>query len=400
MGELSLEFSLKFAIGCGNEAELVRVKKRIVHIITGLNDGGAEAVLCRLCLNSAPNNHVVISLMDKGKYGPMLEEAGVKVYSLGMNPGKPSVRRFWKLVRLIRSESPSLVQTWMYHADLLGGIAAKLAGVKKVFWGIRHSTLEKGKAKKSTIAIARLCALLSRFIPEKIVCCAHKALSVHRDIGYLASKLVVIPNGYDLSKFTKDEQAGSALRASFGVSRESFLIGKVGRYDPFKDHNNLLCALAELRSSGVDFKCLLVGRGLSAENRELMARIESLGLGRQVILAGQRTDIPAVMNALDLHVLSSSSEGFPNVLAEAMACGTPAVSTEVGGAGEIVGDSGLLCPSRNPRALCELILAMHAEWAERPGAWAERRTKCIQHIKSNFSIERMVSAYDSCWFGD
>lgn len=376
------------------------MNKKILHIIIGLNDGGAEAVLCRLCLSSPPNNHVVISLMDKGKYGPILEEAGVKIFSLGMKPGAPSIRRFWQLIRLIRSESPNIVQTWMYHADLLGGIAAKLAGVKKVFWGIRHSTLEKDKTKKSTIAIARLCALLSRFIPEKIICCAHRALSVHRDIGYSANKLVVIPNGYDFSKFTLDEQSALMMRASFGISREKFLIGKVGRYDPFKDHNNLLSALAHLKTSGVDFKCLLVGRGLSTENTELMARIESLGLSDQVILAGQRTDIPAVMNALDLHVLSSSSEGFPNVLAEAMACGTPAVSTDVGDAGEIVGDSGLLCPSRNPRALCDLILAMHTEWAERSDAWAERRTKCIQHINNNFSIGRMVSAYDSCWFGD
>lgn len=374
--------------------------KNTLHIITGLNDGGAEGVLFRLCIHSSSTKHVVISLMDKGKYGPLLENAGVKVFCLGMNPGMPSIGRFWKLVDLIRSESPSAVQTWMYHADLLGGIAAKMAGVQKVFWGIRHSTLEKGKAKRSTIAVAKLCAMVSRFVPEKIVCCAHKALSVHRAIGYSAQKLVVIPNGYDLSEFTRNEHTASALRASLGVSRDTFLIGKVGRYDPFKDHNNLLSALSELRLSGVDFKCLLVGKGLSAENEELMGRIKELGLGDKTILAGQRTDIPAVMNALDLHVLSSSSEGFPNVLAEAMACGTPVVSTDVGDAGEIIGDSRSLCPPRDAKALFELILAMHTEWAEKPDDWAERRTRCIHHIKDKFSIARMVSAYENCWFGD
>jgi glycosyltransferase involved in cell wall biosynthesis len=376
------------------------LRKKIVHIITGLNDGGAEGVLFRLCLNSTNNRHIVISLMDKGKYGPLLEDAGVSVHYLGMNPGRPSIKRFLKLVSLIRSEEPDAVQTWMYHADLLGGLAAKFAGVRKIVWGIRHSTLEKGKAKKSTIAIARLCAVLSRFVPEKIVCCADKALSVHRDVGYAARKLLVIPNGYDLSKFMVDEQSGSQVRASLGISPETFLLGKVGRYDPFKDHDNLLSALFQLQLSGVDFKCLLVGRGLTSENSELIARITELELGDKIILAGQRTDIPAVMNALDLHVLSSSSEGFPNVLAEAMACGTPAVSTEVGDAGEIVGDPALLCPPRNPKALSELMLAMHTEWLERPGDWAERRTSCVEHIKNNFSIERMVVAYEQCWFGD
>lgn len=372
---------------------------KVVHIITGLNDGGAEGVLFRLCLNSTNNRHIVISLMDKGKYGPLLEDAGVSVHCLGMNPGRPSIKRFLKLVSLIRSEEPDAVQTWMYHADLLGGLAAKFAGVRKIVWGIRHSTLEKGKAKKSTIAIARLCAVLSRFVPEKIVCCADKALSVHRDVGYAARKLLVIPNGYDLSKFMVDEQSGSQVRASLGISPETFLLGKVGRYDPFKDHDNLLSALYELQVSGIDFKCLLVGRGLTTENSELIARINELRLTDRVILAGQRTDIPAVMNALDLHVLSSSSEGFPNVLAEAMACGTPAVSTDVGDAGEIVGDPALLCPPRNPKALSELMLAMHAEWLERPDDWAERRIRCVEHIKTNFSIERMVAAYEQCWFG-
>src|SRR5690554_1063528 len=376
------------------------MNSRVVHIITGLNDGGAEGVLFRLCLNSTNNRHIVISLMDKGKYGPLLEDAGVSVHYLGMNPGRPSIKRFLKLVSLIRSEEPDAVQTWMYHADLLGGLAAKFAGVRKIVWGIRHSTLEKGKAKKSTIAIARLCAVLSRFVPDKIVCCAHKALSVHRDVGYAARKLLVIPNGYDLSKFMVDEQSGSQVRASLGVGPETFLLGKVGRYDPFKDHDNLLSALNELQLSGVDFKCLLVGRGLTSENLEFMARINELELTDKVILAGQRTDIPAVMNALDLHALSSSSEGFPNVLAEAMACGTPAVSTDVGDAGEIVGDPALLCPPRNSKALSELMRAMHAEWLERPDDWAERRIRCVEHIKTNFSIERMVAAYEQCWFGD
>src|SRR5690554_3474171 len=257
---------------------------KVLHVITGLNDGGAEAVLYRLVTKSSEHSHTVVSLMDMGKYGPLLEDLGVRVVCLGMNPGKPSIRRFWKLMRLIRAEVPDAVQTWMYHSDLFGGLAAKMAGVKKIFWGIRHSTLEKGKAKRTTIAIAKVLALLSHFVPERMVCCAKKSLEVHRDIGYSSSKLIVIPNGYDVSKFMVDESAGSQLRASFGVGRETFLLGKVGRYDPFKDHENLLTALYELQLSGVDFRCLLAGRGLTSENSELIARINELGLTDRVIL--------------------------------------------------------------------------------------------------------------------
>lgn len=376
------------------------MNNKVVHLITGLNDGGAEAVLTRLCLNSSKADHVVISLMDEGKYGPVLRAAGIKVYCLGMRSGKPSLILFWRLIRFIRLETPCVVQTWMYHADFFGGIAAKVAGVDKVFWGIRHSTLEKGTAKKSTIFIAKLCAFLSRSVPEKIVCCAQKALVVHRDLGYENEKLLVIPNGYNLSTFKPDRASGDVLRGELGVSPGIFLIGMVGRYDPIKDYDNLLRAAAELWTSGLELKCLLVGKGLSNDNHSLMARIKELRLENQVILAGQRTDIPEVMNALDLHVLSSSSEGFPNVIAEAMACGTPAVSTDVGDAGQIVGDHRLLCTPQDSRALAKLITTMHLEWQEKPEAWKMRSMGCAQHIQHNFSIERMVAAYESCWFND
>jgi glycosyltransferase involved in cell wall biosynthesis len=374
-------------------------RKKVLHIITGLNDGGAEGVLTRLCLHSKQVEHTVISLMDAGKYGPILTEAGLTVHCLAMNPGKPSVFKFFKLIRLIKTEQPDVVQTWMYHADLLGGIAARLAGVKRVFWGIRMSNLEKGKSTPLTIWIARLCALLSKWVPEKIICCANKALIVHEDIGYDVSKLLMIPNGYDLLRFKQDAVEGARLRNELGLGTEEFVVGNVGRFDPLKDHFNLLQALA-LAAQQVSVKCLLVGKGLSPDNDALMARIAALGLEDRVVLAGQRKDIPSVMNALDLHVLSSSSEGFPNVLAEAMACGTPCISTDVGDALEILGDASLCCPAQNSPALADLIIKMAKEWQQNPTAWQARKIANAQRIAARFSIESMVDAYEACWFGE
>jgi len=376
------------------------LNRKVLHIITGLNDGGAEGVLTRLCLHSKQAEHTVISLMDAGKYGPILTEAGVTVYCLAMNPGKPSVFKFLKLIRLIKTEQPDVVQTWMYHADLMGGIAARLAGVRRVFWGIRMSNLKKGKSTPLTLWIARLCALLSRWVPEKIICCANKVLAVHEDIGYNASKLLVIPNGYDLLRFKQDAIEGARLRNELGFSADEFVIGKIGRFDPQKDHFNLLQALA-LAAQKVDVKCLLVGKGLSPDNDALMCWISALGLQHRVALAGQRADIPSVMNTLDLHVLSSAfGEGFPNVLAEAMACGTPCVSTNVGDAMEILGDASLCCPTENPGALADLIIQMVNEWKQDPAAWQARQIASAQRIAAQFSIEGMVDAYEACWFGE
>ena len=373
--------------------------KKVVHIITGLNDGGAEGVLTRLCLHSKGAQHVVISLMDTGKYGSVLQQAGVVIHCLGMSPGQPSLLRFYRLVKLLRAEQPDVVQTWMYHADLLGGIAAWLAGLRRVFWGVRHSTLEKGKSKFTTIIISRLCALLSSSVPEKIICCANKVLKVHAGIGYAAGKLTVIPNGYDLSCFKPDGIAGTKVRKKLELDPNEFVIGKVGRFDPLKDHFNLLQALALMVKQNIPFRCVLVGKGLSPDNTALVTYIVELGLQDSVVLAGQRTDIPAVMNALDLHVLSSLSEGFPNVLAEAMACGTPCASTDVGDALEIIGDAKACCSAQDAQALADVIIKLILECQQAPDAWQARKEASNQRIADKFSVEGMVKTYEMCWFG-
>lgn len=373
---------------------------KVVHIITGLDDGGAEGVLTRLCMHSKSVQHVVISLMDGGKYGPLLAQSGVAVHCLGMNPGKPSIIRFFRLIRLIRAEMPDVVQTWMYHSDLLGGIAARLAGVHRVFWGVRMSRLEQGKSSRLTLWIARLCGLLSRWVPEKIICCANKAVSVHSELGYQSDKLVMIPNGYDLSRFKRDPAMGNGVRRELGLGSSVFVMGMVGRFDPLKDHFNLLNALTKVVESELDFKCLLVGKGLRADNAALSARIVELGLQDRVLLVGQRPDIPAIMNALDLHVLSSCSEGFPNVIAEAMACGTPCISTNVGDALDILGDERTSCPAKDSTALAELIITMAHEWRRNPAEWQMRKSLNARRIREHYSIESMVSDYESCWFGE
>jgi len=371
---------------------------KVLHVITGLNDGGAEGVLTRLCLHSKGASHMVVSLMDGGKYGPILQKAGVRVLCLGMNPGKPSIAKFVRLVRIIRAEKPDIVQTWMYHADLLGGIAARLAGIQRVFWGIRHSTLQRGKSKRSTIFIARLCAILSRWVPEKIICCANKALLVHADIGYVASKLLVVSNGYDLLSFKPDVEAGKKVRDELALGPDEFVIGKVARFDPQKDHDSFLKALKLVASHQVPFRCILIGRDLSHDNATLVATIAELGMQDKILLVGQRKDIPAVMNAIDLHVLSSAyGEAFPNVIAEAMACGTPCVSTDVGDAVEIVGDAGLCCSSRDPKALSDLIVKMAQERQHSPGEWQLRKIECVERIAGQFSMDEMVMAFEGCW---
>lgn len=373
------------------------MRHKVLHIISGLGDGGAEGVLTRLCLNSKRFEHIVISLSNDGKYGPILREAGIRVHILEMSFARPNIFRFIGLVKLIRLEKPSLVQTWMYHADLLGGIAAKLAGIKRVFWGIRLSASEMGREKKSTILIARISAALSPWIPERIVCCANDAAMTHAKLGYARTKLVVIPNGYDLSRFRPDPISRERLRNEFRLRDNDLLLGSVGRFHPQKDHECLLKALVELSKRGVRFQCLLVGNKMNSDNRALKVLIDDLNLTDNVYLAGPRADIQEVMNGIDVHVLSSRSEGFPNVVAEAMACGTPCASTDVGDVREIIGDTGMVCGPGSPVELAQNIFQLVNEKHANEKDWFQRQNKCRTRIMERYSILNFVNEYESAW---
>lgn len=369
--------------------------KKIVHIISGLNDGGAEAVLYRLCSSDSTVQHYVVSLMDEGKYGSLLRAAGVPVFCLNMPRGRITLSGLWQLWQLLRRIRPQAVQTWMYHADLIGGVIARLAGVKQIFWGIRHTTLDAEKSRRSTILVARLCARISSRVPSAIICCAQKALEVHRELGYASEKLQIIPNGYDLACFRTNENARVRLRTEWNTGNR-WLIGMVGRFDPLKDHENLLNALTIIKSYGVDFCCVLVGRGLDRDNTRLIAWLTERNLISEVKLLGQRTDVPDVMNALDMHVLSSSSEAFPNVVAEAMACGTPAVVTDVGDAAVIVGETGWVVPPKDPEALASALLQTHAAMRDKI-AWQVRCAAARQRVEDHFSLDRMIKNYHLAW---
>ena len=184
-----------------------------------------------------------------------------------------------------------------------------------------------------------------------------------------------------------------------GFKSHEFIIGTVARFDPLKDHSNLLQALALVAKQKIYFRSLLVGKNISRENVILVDQIYKLGLQDRVLLVGQRSDIHAVMNSMDLHVLSSCSEAFPNVIAEAMACGIPCISTDVGDALEIVGSSSMCCQPNNSQALADLIINMAKEWQENPASWQARKALSSRRITERFSIERMANMYEACWLG-
>ncbi len=369
---------------------------KVLHVITSLQGNGAEGALYRLCVADRATTHVVVSLMDEGIYGARLKEAGVEVRCAGMPRGRLTVSGLFRLWRSIRGVRPDVIQTWMYHADLLGGLAGWMAGHRRVVWGIRNTELDRHKSGRSTVLIARLCAKLSGWIPSRIAVCANEAARVHANLGYVAEKMVVIPNGYDLVRLCPDLDVGPNVLAELSLPVDRPLVGMIARFDPFKDHGNLLSALSLLVAKGIKFHCLLVGEGLDHSNRELKKLMSYEGLDDYVSLLGRRDDVPTIMNALDIHVLSSSSEAFPNVVAEAMACGTPCVCTDVGDAANIVGDTGWLVPPSQPEALSAALMAALEELQD-SASWEARQQDARLRIERYFGIDTMVSAYRNLW---
>jgi glycosyltransferase involved in cell wall biosynthesis len=371
-------------------------RRRIVHIITGLSRGGAESVLYRL-INATRDSWdaSVISLADDGFYGAALRAAGVSVLCCRMHEAGQAIPGFLRLLRFVRRSRPDVVQTWMYHADLLGGVAARLTGCSTVLWGIRNLRFYRGRVSWSARTASRLCAWLSRSVPVAIVSCSAQAAEEHSRRGYAGEKMLVIPNGYDCRQLRPDSPAGNALRSAWAVAPDEFLIGMVARWDPLKDHANLLAALKPLMAEDSRVRCVLVGPGMEAGNAGLNQLLERYALRSRVVLAGPRDDVCAVMNALDLHVLSSASEAFPNVVAEAMACGTPCVVTDIGDAAAIVGEHGWCVPPGDSPALCQ---AMQAAVTRLSSSDAESlRAACRARIVQKFSQESMAAAYATAW---
>jgi glycosyltransferase involved in cell wall biosynthesis len=295
----------------------------------------------------------------------------------------------------VRRHKPDVVQTWMYHANLMAGLAAKAAGRPPVIWGIRQSDLDPRVSKRSTIAVARLGARLSRALPDKIVCCAENARLVHEAMGYAPERMVVIPNGFDLDRFKPDDGAKALLRRELGLPDSALLVGLAARCDPQKDHRGFLAAAALLRRGNPDARFMLCGDGIDAGNTALAGWIAEHGLGAVTHLLGPRADMPRIMAGCDAMVSASAfGEGFPNVLGEAMAAGTPCVATDVGDSRLIVGDTGAIVPPRDPAALAAALQAiLSLSGAERRAQGARARARIAEHYSLDAVTARYAALY-------
>lgn len=328
-----------------------------MHIITSLGTGGAQMMLYQLLKTWGrdDNQHMVISLQENGPFAREIRALGFEVQELGMRPGWPNVSAVVKLIRVMRAYRPDLIQTWLYHADLIGGILTRLLSNRApVIWGIHHTLSENHGLKPATLIVVRINALLSWFIPARIICCSVTALETHARIGYRKDRMLMIPNGIDAVHFQPDASARIDLRRELHLPDKARIIGMYARFHPQKDHRNLILAAGILHREIPSAHFVLAGEGLDSANSQINQWIAAEDMRGHIHLLGPRRDMPHLHAALDIFTLSSSGgEAFPLVLGEAMACGVPCVATDVGDAAEIIGDTGYHVPARDPRALAQ-----------------------------------------------
>lgn len=363
---------------------------RILHIINSLEDGGTENTLYKICKNDISNKHIVISLTDHGKYFSLINKLGTKIYCINIK--FYSIIKFYRLIRLINFLNPDVIQTWLPHADLIGGVASKFAGIERVIWNIRYSNLVNGVVKFRTILLIKILSKLSHIIPKKIIVNSKIALKNCKNLGYDNGKLSLIHNGYDLSIF-KPYKNKHYIRNKFKIDKNIDILGMVARYDPTKDHENLLKALSILKKTNTKFLCVLIGFNIN--NKNIIKKINELQLRNYVKLIDKRKDIFKYMTAMDVHILSSKTESFPNVVAEAMACATPCVVTNVGDAVLIIGKTGWIASPENPVELANAIEKALIDKSK--NNWKKRCNQARLRIKNNFDIIKMIKSYNLIW---
>ena len=371
---------------------------KICHVISGLDVGGAERMLVRLLgvMDRKSFEQRVIALIGRGPLSDQVEKLGVPLVHLNMRRGSASFGALLKLRNLIRGFRPDVVQTWLYHADLMGLVAARLAGRAKVVWNIRCSDMDLANYRRSTGMVLKVNAALSGR-PAAVISNSRRALEVHRELGYLPRREEVIPNGFDVESLRPDEKAGAAVRGELDLPPGALVVGMAARFDPQKGHADFFAAAGEVARRIPEAYFVLAGLGVEPGNKEIEAMVATAGLeqGSRVKLLGYREDVHGLMNAFDVLCCPSPyGEGFPSVVGEAMACGVPCAVTDTGDSARVVGETGKVAPPGDTGALARAVIEL-LSLSETQRAELGRDAR--ERVEDNFSLPAVAARYESLY---
>lgn len=367
---------------------LVAPKVSIVLLTRSLESGGAEVQLASLA-TGLPQDRFQVTVLCFYKIGPLLDpliEAGVRVISLEKSGRWEIIGFFARLLRELRRLQPDVLHAFLGPPNVLAALVKPFLPRTFIVWGVRASNTDLRQYDFTRRWIFKVECWLSRHV-DLIVANSIAGRDHVKAQGFSDKRLTVVANGIDTARFVRDETARRAVRDDWSVGPADCLIGLIGRLDPVKDHETFLRAAALLINKKAPVRFVCIGQdGLSGLDR-LSRLADTLGLGDAIIWAGHRSDLPRVVNALDIHCSASRAEGFSNAIAESMASGVPNVATDVGDSARIVDDLGYIVPPGDPAALaraCGQLIALG------PKGRREMGDHCARRIETEFSRARMV----------
>jgi glycosyltransferase involved in cell wall biosynthesis len=369
---------------------------KVLHIISSLMNGGAEAMLSKVARASAKLgiDHVVISMVTGGFVAEELKRSGIPIHFLDAKRSFSAAFRIGALKRVVRDLQPDMIQGWMYHGNLAGTVAASFSCGRRipVIWNVRQSVQSLRNETVLTALFILAGAPLTR-TPRRIIYNSLRAAEDHERFGYSRGKRIIIPNGFDTELFQPKQTAREALREYLELPKDALIVGRVANFHVHKDYPTLFAAFAKIAQKKPRAHLVLVGRGLDAENAEFATLLASAP-SANIHVMGERTDIARIMPGFDLLLSSSSAEAFPNVIGEAMACGVPAVTTDAGDCSDILGDSSRIVARRNAAMLAEKALdVLSLDREERAKLGSRDRARVIE----NYSIDAVAARYTVLW---
>ena len=364
----------------------------IVHLITGLETGGAERMLARLVTSLDREQHrsIVVSMTGPGTVGPLLTSASIELHVLQMRRGIADLRGLSRLIGILREVRPDILQTWLYHADLLGTVVRLVAPRCALLWNVQC-------AESIDADVVRRLLVWYSAKPDAVVVNSLAGKRFHERLGYRPRRWEHIPNGCDTNVFRFDPEARLVLRRELQISDDAVVIGLPARFHPMKDHATFLAAAARLAATRSDAVFVLVGPDVDSHNSALGRSVAANRISGHIRLLGERHDMTGVYSALDIATLSSAfGEGCPNVLGEAMSCGIPCVATDCGDAADILGPTGVVVPPRDPEALA-------AAWdgliSLGPDARRSFGAKARDRVIASYDLPAIIACYDALYSG-
>ena len=378
---------------------------KIIHIINSLKKGGAEGNLHRLCKFHKKKyknkiDIVIITLINNGFYERELKKSGIKIISIGIDK-KINFSNFIKKILLfrkfIKKQNPDIIQSWMYHSNFLT-IFIQRSFNHKIFWNIRHSILNLKMSKLTTIIISIICGLFSRYVPKKIIYCSEKSIKFHENKHFYSKKKTqLIENGFNDKIYFPSKYKHLNFRKKNKIKKTDIILGFAGRYTSEKNINSLLFAFSKITKEYDNIYLYMVGKNINNSNKDLVKNINDLNLEKNVLLLNEQKNLLEFYNGIDLLLLTSHTESFPNVVAEAMLCSTPVLSSNAGCSKKIINDCGFIMNNNDYLSIFKNLRRFIKFFKSKKKEWNTLKKKSQLRIKKNYSIKKMANIYFENW---